>query len=53
MEKSFKFEVTNQELQILGAGLGKLPYADVVNLMVKLNQQVAEQEKEPELTLVK
>jgi hypothetical protein len=43
MEKSFSLTVTENELQIIGAGLGKLAYESVAVLINKLNLQVREQ----------
>jgi hypothetical protein len=43
MEKSFSLTVTENELQIIGAGLGKLAYESVAVLINKLNTQVKEQ----------
>lgn len=39
-----KLELTEQEVNILGAGLGKLPFETVAGLIQKLNQQIADQQ---------
>lgn len=39
-----KLELNEQEVQIIGAGLGKLPFESVAVLMNKLNQQIADQQ---------
>lgn len=35
-----QLNVTEQDLQLIGMGLGKLPYDSVVNLISKLNTQI-------------
>ena len=39
---TYKIELTEQDLQILSAALGKLPYEVVAPLINKLNTQIAE-----------
>jgi len=41
---NFNLNVTVEEVQIIGAALGKLPYADVKFLIEKLNVQLQEQQ---------
>jgi hypothetical protein len=41
---TIKLELTEQDIQILSAALGKLPYEVVVPLINKLNTQIAEQQ---------
>jgi hypothetical protein len=48
MEKKFTLEITEQELNILSAGLVKLPYEVVVELIGKLRMQVTEQSTQAE-----
>ncbi len=45
---TYKIELTEQDLQILSASLGKLPYEVVAPLIVKINQQIAEQQQPKE-----
>lgn len=41
----YKLELTEQDLKVLDASLGKLPYEVVASLMIKLNNQIIEQQK--------
>lgn len=43
--KEVTLTVTGQELQILAAGLGKLPYETVAPMMQKLQAQVVKQQQ--------
>lgn len=43
--KAFNLTVDTQDLQILSAGLGKLPYETVAPLMQKLQAQVMKQQQ--------
>lgn len=43
---TFSFIFTEQELQIIGQALAQGPYAVVAPLIAKLNQTIAEQQKE-------
>jgi len=45
---NFNLNVTVEEVQIIGAALGKLPYADVRALIEKLNVQLNEQQPNQE-----
>lgn len=45
---SYKLELTEQDLQILSAGLCKLPYEIVAPLIVRINQQISEQQQPKE-----
>ena len=45
---TYKIELTEQDLQILSVSLGKLPYEVVAPLIVKINQQIAEQQQPKE-----
>lgn len=40
----YKITLTEQDLQVLSASLGKLPYEVVAPLIDKLNKQIAEQQ---------
>ena len=40
----YKLELTEQDLKVLDASLGKLPYEVVAPLIDKLNKQIAEQQ---------
>lgn len=46
-EPEFKLTVTAKEADMIGRGLGSLPFADVAPLMQKLRQQVMEQQSPP------
>ena len=43
--KSYKFELTEQEVQIIGSALSELPYKVSAALLVKLQGQVNDQDK--------
>lgn len=45
-----KLELTEQEVQIVGMGLGKLPFENVAALVNKLNQQIVDQQPKPTMT---
>ena len=47
---NYTLTLTEQEIAIVGAGLGKLPFEAVAPLIQRLNQQIAEQapKAEPE-----
>lgn len=47
-----KLELNEQEVQIIGAGLGKLPFESVAVLVNKLNQQIADQQPKPTTTMI-
>jgi len=44
----YKLELTEQDLKVLDASLGKLPYEVVALLIFKINQQIAEQQQPKE-----
>lgn len=46
MEKKFTLEITEQDLNILSAGLVKMPYEAVVELIGKLRGQIEAQDKQ-------
>ncbi len=39
-----KFELTEQEVQVVGSALGKMPFDTVAALIQKLNQQLVSQQ---------
>ena len=43
MEKTYQLEVTETELNVIGAALGKMPYDAVGALIVKLKNQITTQ----------
>ena len=44
-----KFDVTDEEVGIIGLALQKLPYEQVALLILKLNQQIQEQTVKAEI----
>lgn len=48
-----KLELNEQEVQIIGAGLGKLPFETVASLIGNLNKQIADQQPKPTTQEVK
>ena len=48
MEKTFKLEVTEAELNLIGMAVGRLPFEQVAGLVANLNKQIQEQEKNGE-----
>jgi hypothetical protein len=48
MNKEYIFTLTNVEVNILGKGLGELPFKEVSALILKLNKQLEDQQKEIE-----
>ena len=44
-ERTFTLTVTEQEINIISAGLGKLPYEAVAGFIAKLQQQLNDQLK--------
>lgn len=46
--KMFKIELTEQDLQILSAALGEIPFKIAAPLVDKINQQIAEQQQPKE-----
>lgn len=47
-EQVFTLNITPAEVQMLGKGLGTLPYGEVAVLMGKLQAQINSQVKQPE-----
>lgn len=47
-EQPINLTVTNAEIQLIGEGLGSLPYGKVAALMNKLQLQINSQAKPPE-----
>lgn len=43
-----KFELTPEEVNIIGVALGQMPFNQVVNLINKLQQQIKDQESKAE-----
>ena len=41
-----KLELTQEQLQIIGAALSELPYRLAAPVIAEINRQIAEQEKE-------
>lgn len=42
---TYKIELTEQDLQILSAALGEIPFKIAAPLVEKLNKQIAEQQQ--------
>ena len=45
---TYKIELTEQDLQILSAALGEIPFKIAAPLVEKLNKQIAEQQVKKE-----
>ena len=45
---TYKIELTEQDLQILSAALGEIPFKIAAPLVDKINKQIAEQEQPKE-----
>lgn len=43
----YNINLTDKELNLIGAALGELKYREVVDLMTKLKEQAAQQEAVP------
>ena len=43
-----KLELTQEQLQIIGAALSEMPYRVAAPMIAEINRQIAEQEKEKE-----
>lgn len=44
-EQSINLNVSNADIQLIGKGLGALPYGEVASLMIKLQTQINNQVK--------
>lgn len=45
---TIKLELTPQEMQIIGAALGNMPYREVAQLVASINEQVQKQNQQEE-----
>lgn len=43
-----KLELTQEQLQIIGAALSEMPYRVAAPMIAEINRQIAEQEKDKE-----